>query len=49
MDKETILKEIDRRMQRHPGDAPWSCIECYKGQPCVEKEILEAAKKQLGN
>lgn len=46
MDKKLIIQEIKRRLERHPGDAPWSCIECYHCRPCVEKEILLAALKE---
>ena len=45
--KEDVLKEIARRLEYHPGDAPWSCVECYPGRPCVDREILLAAKRQL--
>ena len=47
MQRQQILDEINRRLKKHPGDAPWSCIECYHNKPCVEKEILMAAKAHL--
>ncbi len=46
MDNKEVLKEIERRLERHPGDTPWlRCIECYNNRPCIEKEILLAAEK----
>ena len=39
-----IKAEVEKRLQRHPGDAPWSCIECYHGRPCLEKEMLQLVK-----
>lgn len=47
MRKTEILAEINRRMEYHPGDAPWSCVKCYHNQPCVDREILILASKQL--
>lgn len=41
------LREVRRRLERHPGDAPWSCIECYHSRPCTERVILEAAEHEL--
>lgn len=46
--RETVVREIKRRMAKHPGDAPWSCTNCYHGRPCVERAILVAALKELG-
>lgn len=45
--KKDILAEIKKRLVYHPGDAPWSCVECYHGRPCMDREILEAAKAYL--
>ena len=42
-----VLNEIERRLESHPGDAPWSCTECYHNRPCIDRKILEAAKRQL--
>jgi hypothetical protein len=42
-----VLQEVERRLQRHPGDAPWSCVECYHGRPCVDRDILNAALRYL--
>jgi hypothetical protein len=47
MNKTKIIKEIESRLEYHPGDAPWSCVECYHCRECVEKEILTAALKYL--
>jgi hypothetical protein len=44
---EDVLKEVVRRLRAHPGDAPWSCVECYHSRPCKERQILEAAKIYL--
>ena len=38
-----IIAEINRRLTKHPGDAPWSCVECYHGRPCKDAQILRAA------
>jgi hypothetical protein len=43
------LEKVNLELTRHPGDAPWSCVECYFGKPCVDKIIYKAAKKQLEN
>lgn len=45
--KNMVLTEINYRLQRHPGDAPWSCLDCYNNRPCVIREILLLAKAQL--
>lgn len=45
---EEARERIRRELLRHPGDAPWSCVECYHGRPCVDKVIYEAAQKELG-
>jgi hypothetical protein len=42
-----LLHEIDERLEHHPGDDPWCCWECYHGLPCIDREILQAARKQL--
>ena len=47
MNKEIIKAEIQRRLELHPGDPPWSCIDCYYGKPCIDKEILKAAQQYL--
>lgn len=39
-----VKAEIERRLKSHPGDAPWGCVECYHGRPCIDREILMAAK-----
>jgi len=41
------IKRINRSLERHPGDAPWSCVECYHNRPCVDRVILMAAKEKL--
>ncbi len=46
--REEVVKEIKRRLERHPGDSPWSCIDCYHNRPCIDKEILLAALANLG-
>jgi hypothetical protein len=35
--------KIMSKLKYHPGDAPWSCVECYHGKKCVEKTILTYA------
>src|SRR5229473_3031818 len=40
-----VEREIAKRLEKHPGDAPWSCVECYHGRPCVERDILVAAQE----
>jgi len=47
LDKSEILNEINRRMELHPGDIPWGCLDCHHGKSCVQKEILKLALKQL--
>ena len=42
-----VIKEIENRLIRHPGDAPWSCIDCYHNRPCMDKKVLVAALKYL--
>jgi hypothetical protein len=43
-----LKTEIKRRLERHPGDAPWSCIECYHNRPCKDRQILDMALRGLG-
>lgn len=45
--KENVLVKIERDLEYHPGDAPWSCLDCYHGRPCQEKEILLAARELI--
>lgn len=42
-----IKKVIERRLESHPGDAPWSCSLCYHNRPCYDREILTLALKGL--
>lgn len=42
-----LMNEILRRLERHPGDAPWSCVECYHGRPCIDSQILRAALSRV--
>lgn len=44
---EYILAEVKERLRRHPGDAPWSCVECYHNRPCKDRQILKAAEANL--
>lgn len=44
MIKDDVLAKIHRDLEYHPGDAPWSCLDCYHGRPCREREILLAAR-----
>lgn len=46
MTKELLQKAINRaksKMECHPGDAPWSCAECYYNRPCEDQVILSYA------
>lgn len=36
-----------KELERHPGDAPWSCVECYHNRPCTKKIIYSAAVTHL--
>lgn len=47
MDPAVIKEEIEKRMEFHPGDAPWGCPKCYHLVPCVDREILILASKAL--
>jgi hypothetical protein len=47
--KEKARERIRKELERHPGDAPWSCVECYHSRPCIEKVMLLAAQKELGD
>ena len=37
------INEAKRELEKHPGDAPWSCVECYHNRPCTEQVILRYA------
>jgi hypothetical protein len=39
-----IIARINKRLEAHPGDAPWSCTECYHGRYCADRAILTAAR-----
>jgi hypothetical protein len=41
--KDKLIREIHRRLEKHPGDAPWSCVECYHNKPCLDADILRLA------
>lgn len=41
------LASVWDQLRYHPGDAPWSCVECYHGRPCVKRVILKAAEAEL--
>lgn len=43
--KAEVIATIKRRLQSHPGDAPWSCVACYHGNFCPEQKILLAAEE----
>lgn len=47
MDNKQILEKIQKELEKHPGDASWSCVECYHGNPCIDKQILKLAANQL--
>jgi hypothetical protein len=44
----SVKDVIKERLEYHPGDAPWSCVECYHGRPCVDRKILLLALQALG-
>ncbi|MBS0219182.1 MAG: hypothetical protein JSR91_00420 [Proteobacteria bacterium] len=46
-ERDRLLVSISRRLEKHPGDAPWSCIDCYHGKACDEAQILRAAYREL--
>lgn len=45
------LAEAEKELEKHPGDAPWSCVECYHGRPCTKALIylyaVEAMKREV--
>lgn len=45
--KKEIENIILRKLESHPGDAPWSCVKCYHNEPCIEAEILHLALKAI--
>lgn len=45
--KKEVLLALEKKLEYHPGDAPWGCVKCYHGRPCVDAVILRAAYKHL--
>ena len=42
-----IASVIEARLERHPGDKGWSCVACWHGEYCADKEILKLARDRL--
>ena len=47
--EEEALRKVKAELTRHPGDAPWSCLDCYHNRPCIDKLIYKLAEKELEN
>lgn len=51
MDDKKLLAEAlakaKKELERHPGDAPWSCVDCYHGRDCSKKIIYRYAVKAI--
>ena len=41
------ILEAKTELERHPGDAPWSCVECYHNRPCTKQTIYEFALRSM--
>lgn len=38
-----IVERIKQQLALHLGDAPYGCLDCYHGKPCIDKLILQLA------
>lgn len=42
-----LLRTVRRRLMHHDCKEVWGCVDCYHGRPCVDRELLRAAGRDL--